>query len=178
METIIHNNIKFYKIKNSHILISKCGKIYSEYKKRLIIINPYKKYPLIKYSYQGIIKWKLLHRLIAEAFIPNPENKPCVNHIDGDPTNNHIDNLEWCTYSENEKHSYQVLGKKPNKTGLRKFGKLHHNSRKVKQLDLNDNLIKIWDSFADIKRDLNISNVHQVCNNLRKTAGNYKWEYL
>ena len=53
-----------------------------------------------------------IHRLVAMKFIPNPNNKPCVNHIDGDKLNNNFLNLEWVTYSENERHSHYVLGKK------------------------------------------------------------------
>jgi hypothetical protein len=95
---------------------------------KVITYNPYKKstcgkemkpYTHPKNGYQSIclrIDKKsnryLLHRLIAQCFIPNAENKPEVNHKDGDKTNNDISNLEWATHSENGKHSYRVLGRK------------------------------------------------------------------
>ena len=52
-----------------------------------------------------------VHQLVGKHFIKNPENKICINHIDGNPENNIVENLEWCTYSENEIHSYNTLNK-------------------------------------------------------------------
>ena len=65
-------------------------------------------------SKDGTPSTKRVHRLVAEAFIANPMDKPVVNHINGDKTNNAVSNLEWATNSENELHSFRVLGKKPN----------------------------------------------------------------
>ena len=56
--------------------------------------------------------WKV-HRLIAYVFLPNPDDKPQINHIDGDPKNNRLDNLEWATNSENGKHAYKIGLRKP-----------------------------------------------------------------
>ena len=87
------------------------GQIWSNKLKR--VLNP----PLDKYGYQRIGLWCdcivkrfRVHRLVAEHFIPNPEDKPCVNHIDGDKTNNDISNLEWTTVAENNEHSRTILG--------------------------------------------------------------------
>ena len=75
-------------------------------------------------------KNRLYHRVIAECFIPNPSNKPNVNHINGIKTDNRVENLEWCTYSENTLHAYQ--------TGLeqKRIGVNNHNSK------LTDDLIR------------------------------------
>jgi NUMOD4 motif/HNH endonuclease len=62
-------------------------------------------YPRVQLTDHGKPDTQIVSRLVAKAFIPNPENKPCVNHIDGRPLNNSVDNLEWATYQENTRHA-------------------------------------------------------------------------
>ena len=62
-------------------------------------------YHFVKFTYNGKKPCPKRHRLVAEAFIPNPENKPEINHVDGNKDNNHVSNLEWCTGQENKDHA-------------------------------------------------------------------------
>lgn len=77
-------------------------------KGRILRFNVINRYHVVKFSYLAIKKNQFVHRLVAEAFIPNPFNKPFINHIDCNPSNNHISNLEWCTQSENIQHAFKV----------------------------------------------------------------------
>ena len=65
-------------------------------------------YPIVLLCNKGFKRSRLVHRLVAKTYIPNPENKPQVNHIDGNKRNNHVSNLEWCTNSENQKHAHAI----------------------------------------------------------------------
>lgn len=82
-----------------------------------------KGYKCIRFSFNGKGVSREVHRLVAIAFIPNPENKKCVNHIDGNPSNNHVSNLEWNTYSENNKHAYDNKLKVAKRLGENKCSK-------------------------------------------------------
>ncbi|MGN1298135.1 MAG: NUMOD4 domain-containing protein [Clostridia bacterium] len=117
-------------------------------------------------------KTSAIHRLVAIAFIENPENKLCVNHIDGNKKNNNVYNLEWVTHSENNIHAI--------KTGLRKKMKgKNHYKRPVNQYTLNGKFIKRWESLKDVKDAWNLKSNHisDCCKGKTKTVLGYKWKY-
>ena len=70
-------------------------------------------YRAVECRNERVRKIQLIHRLVAEKYIPNPENKPCVNHKDGNKLNNHADNLEWVTHLENSQHAIKMGLRKP-----------------------------------------------------------------
>jgi len=116
---------------------------------------------------------KQTHRLIALVYIPNPENKPCVNHKDGNKLNNHIDNLEWCTISENTQHSFN------NQLQINKKGKEDECSKWLTQYNKQDDIIAEYGSIREAHRLTNIDrkSISQCCNNKMKTAGGYIWKF-
>ena len=153
--------------------INNFGKVKNRYNKILKLKIDKNGY-LIAYLYKNkVMKCKKSHRLVAEAFIDNPENKPQVNHKDGNKQNNYVDNLKWCTNKENIIHCWE------NNLHKKKFGSNHNGSKKISQFDLNGNFIKHWESIIEASNyyDTTINNIWSCLNNKSKTARGFVWKY-
>lgn len=141
-----------------------------------------------KYGYNIITLWKnhigityQIHRLVADAFIPNPENKPQVNHIDGNKLNNNINNLQWCTCQENVIHRFKKLKQKGSRSMLGKFGANHNCSKKIYQIDtITYKILKKYNCITEAAKEnnINISSISSCLRGRYKSAGGYIWRYV
>lgn len=160
----------------SNYIIYSDGRIYSKRNKKFLTM---------KISHDGYGRTQLykdkkyknynFHRVVAEVFIPNPDNKPFVNHINGNKLDNRVENLEWCTQSENIKHAWKNGLSKPRRNEADK------RSKRIDQLTLDGEYIRTFPSTMEIERQLGIphSNISVVCKGKGPlyTAGGYKWRY-
>lgn len=119
---------------------------------------------------------KRVNRLVAEAFIPNPENKPCVNHKFGIKTDNRVSELEWATYSENEQHSIQILNKSIK--GNKKTYPNGINPKSKQVLCIETNTIYNSVNHAAISLNLHRSNLVKQIKGELKTTGGFTFRFL
>lgn len=141
-------------------------KIKGKYQEMTLYNNKRNGYVYVWLNENGKGYNKRIHRLVAETFIPNPKNKPQVNHKDGNKQNNHYSNLEWCTNRENVIHAY--------KNKLTK-----HYTRKILQYDLKGNFIKEWESIKKASDYYKIygANIVKCCKKQIPTSYGYIWKY-
>lgn len=132
-----------------------------------------KGYLKVGLSKKGKCKTIYVHKLVAEAFIPNVYNLPEINHKDENKENNRVDNLEWCTYYYNIHYGSAI------QRGRGKQLNNKRTSKSVLKIGKNNEIISKYDSINEASRQTNINcvNICQCCNKKRKTAGGYKWVF-
>ena len=123
-----------------------------------ILINYYYSVGLCKY---GGIKHTRIHRLVAQTFIPNPDNLPCVNHKDENKLNNKVENLEWCTIQYNNNYNNHNV---------------KINAKKRKSVICIETKT-VYKSITEAEKITKIKHISDVCLGYRQTAGGYHWQY-
>lgn len=169
-------NFEGYKISNyGRVKNNKLwtGKMYIQKETILkcsIANNGYLRVTLMK---DGQAKYKNVHRLVAEAFIPNPNNYDIINHIDGNRANSNVNNLEWCTQKHNMREASKI-GRMKGKRGTNNY-----RSKAVIQYDLYGNFIKEWDYMTKITEELgyDYTCISRCCNGTYKKSHGYIWKY-
>jgi len=134
-------------------------------------------YCAVKFCINGSHINVKVHRLVAEAFIPNPYNKDQVNHIRGIKTDNRATELEWATASQNMSHSFALKLHRPG--SVCQFGANNPRSKPVAQLSVHGELIKVHSGQNEAARITGVdqSMIWHCCKGKLKTAGGYKWKY-
>lgn len=157
----IYNNLE------TDYSVSDMGEIRKDSTSYILSQSPQQDYKFVTLLINGQQKRMRVHRMVAETYIPNPENKPFVNHIDGIRWHNNVENLEWVTPSENTQHAVR--------TGLFTSGR----KRAVIQYSLNGDKMLTYESASEAGRqtDTAPSKITLCCQRKRDTANDYQWRY-
>lgn len=139
-------------------------------KEKLLKSSKKSGYPFVVLYKDGERKQTFIHRLVASAFIPNTDNKPCIDHINTDRTDNRVENLRWVTYKENMNNPLTIE---------KKMGENNPKTKPIIQFSKDGEFMQKWHCIVSVERELNIkhSNIIKVINGDRKTAGGFIWGY-
>ena len=147
----------------------------------LKLINSSTGYYVVNLFKDGKYAQRYIHRLVADAFIPNPGGKPVVDHINTNAKDNRVDNLRWATIKENVNNPISAKRRidKTRHVFLGKSGAKSYVARRVVQKDLQGNVIRIWDCMSDAWKSFGLDSgaITHCCKGERKTAGGYCWDY-
>ena len=135
-----------------------------------------KDYLLVRLYKNGVGSMQRVHRLVAEAFIENPNNYPVVNHKNWNRHDNRADNLEWCTYQYNNSHRNPETKPKPKPKEKRQSNKNFANPKQIICVETGET----FESISSAARHFNIeqSNISRVLNGRQRTCGGYHWKYV
>lgn len=131
-------------------------------------------YKRVLLCYYGKHHHCAVHRLVAQAFIPNPDKLPCINHKDETPSNNNVENLEWCSYKYNSNY-----GTLPQRISRRMITN-HPKMKTVYQYELDGTFITAYPSANEASRSIGTvcgDMITRACRGKAKTAGGYRWSY-
>lgn len=123
-------------------------------------------YVVVSLTKDGVKKDCKLHRLLALAFLPNPNDFDCVNHKDGDKLNNSLDNLEWCTKGYNNRHAREQLG-------------IDFSAKPVCQTTMSGDFVALWANLSQAAKSVGVTSacVSRCCEGHANSAGGYRWEF-
>jgi hypothetical protein len=176
--------------------VSNLGNVKSLPRKRTIkkerLLKPAinnKGYKMIVLCKKSKPKMFLVHRLVATAFIPNPNNYPQVNHKDSNPLNNCVNNLEWCTQQENIKYSWDYGNNSKYRNTIAentdiRIKRYKHTiarcSKKVFQYNLLGEYLAEYNSITEAsqKNNINLKHISNCCRGIRKSCGNFQWSFI
>lgn len=131
----------------------------------------------IQLANKEIKKCVYIHRVVAEVFIPNPDGKTQVNHKNGNPADNRVNNLEWCTTSENILHSFAELGRQGSQIGNTGANSPHHKG--VMQYSKSGCFVQKYDSIKQAAESAGVTSaaIIRACKNFEMSSGGYRWKY-
>lgn len=152
--------------------VTSCGKIWSYKSNKFLKLKDQRQgYKLVILTHDGVQRTLQVHRLVANTYLSNPNNYPCINHKNGIKEDNRVQNLEWCTYSQNMQHAYA--------TGLMNVeGKIMkgHNCKKVKCIETGI----VYESGAAAARAMGLdpSHISKVCQGKAKSHKGFHFEFV